>query len=85
MKKYRKTNKTEVLKAYYEVENMDVFGKACPVPRELIAYHLKTSKYQVNKYVKELISDGLLMVQEFHIIGEDYDYEYSGYEVDVGC
>lgn len=72
--KYKKVSKIDVLKAYTEVESIDIVTcRAYPVSRRLIAFHLNTSLYQVNKHCKELIKDGFLVlnrVEPFH----DYDY-----------
>lgn len=81
MSKYKKVTKLDVLKAYIDVDCIDICScREYPVSRKLISLHLNTSLYQVNKYCKELIQEGLLSVRRiepFH----DYDYE-SG--VDYG-
>ena len=75
MKKYNKVNEIQVLREYYNFQNghneaglwLDY------VPIELMAYELKTSKYQIRKIYKNLKEKGLMELEKIPTYCEEYD------------
>ena len=70
--KYNKITEVQVLELF---GNLEVIGYGyCWITKGLVAQHLNTSLYQVNKHCKSLIEQGYLKTYEcepFH----DYEYE----------
>lgn len=70
MKQYKKVTEMQVLEAF---GNIEIIGQWF-IPKGLVAQHLQTSMYQINKYCKTLIEKGFLetsRVEAFH----DVEYE----------
>lgn len=83
MKKYNKVNEIQVLKEYYNFQNNynEVGLWVDYVPVELMAYVLKTSKYQIRKIYKDLKEKGLMELKKVPTYCEEYDNGL--YTVDV--
>lgn len=77
MKKYTKVTDMQVLSAYYELQSShNIIGLWLDyVPIDLMAKHLKTSKYQVSKAYKSLKEKGYMQMSEIPIYYEEY---YNG-------
>jgi len=75
MKKYNKVNDIQVLKEYYNFQNNynEVGLWVDYVPIELMAYILKTSKYQIRKIYKDLKEKGLMELKKVPTYCEEYD------------
>lgn len=76
MKEHKKVTEMQVLEAF---GNIEIIGQWF-IPKSLVAQHLQTSIYQVNKHCKTLIEKGFLETsreEPFH----EHEYE-SG--VDYG-
>lgn len=83
MKKYNKVTDIQVLKTYYDLQSShNIVGLWLDyVPIALMAEHLKTSKYQVNKAYKKLKEQGYMEMSEVPTYYEEY---YNGlYDVSV--
>lgn len=83
MKKYNKVNENQVLKEYHNFLNgcNEVGLWVDYVSVELMAYRLKTSKYQIRKIYKELKEKELMEIEKFPTYCEEYDNGL--YTVDV--
>ena len=53
---YKKVNEIDVLSAFGNIEIIGCYW----IPKKVVAQHLNTSIYQVNKYCKSLIEQGYL-------------------------
>lgn len=77
MKKYKKVNDMEVLKAYYDIQNKynSVGWWADYLPAEYLAKELGTSIYQIRKAYKQLSQKGLIKLEKYPCYFEEY---YNG-------
>lgn len=76
MKKYKKITEEQVLQAYFDLtyDNNNALGVEFDyVNINLIAFYLKTSKYQVRKIVKQLKDKGFLELTKVCTYAEEYD------------
>lgn len=75
MEKYNKVNENQVLKEYYNFQNgnNEVGLWVDYVSIDLMAYMLKTSKYQIRKIYKELKEKGLMEIKKIPTYCEEYD------------
>lgn len=74
--KYKKVSELEVL---YAFGNIEIIGGYW-IPKQLVAQHLNTSVYQVNKHCKNLIEQGLLkrwLAEPFHDIEYESGIDYG--------
>lgn len=73
---YKKVNEIDVLSAFGNIEIIGCYW----IPKKVVAQHLNTSIYQVNKYCKSLIEQGYLkryLAEPFHDIEYETGIDYG--------